>query len=146
MSPPLPNGEMTQEQAMKTLDTMFLAATICAPLVLSKTVSVALGDVSRYEVVELVEDFQIAAPGKKGKEIQLKTVYPAGSDAPVVFLKGGAELVLTPEQDAIFRPVWGWFGHNIDNLVDILERSFPRAAAIDEPGEAAIEEQGGEPS
>lgn len=78
------------------------------PLNLSKDLSVNLAKVSRYEPVEKLDD--------KDK--------PTGEFAPALFFGNDDFIFLTPEQNAVFRPVWNIYATGASQVFALMSSMF----------------------
>jgi hypothetical protein len=101
--------------------------TVCntaAPLNLSQGVSVNLSKVTRYEPIERTE-MQNVGEGKSAKYEEVGT----GEFEPGLVFEGGEVLILTPEQNEVFRDVWSMYGRMSTELFNLLNHIFPKAEA-----------------
>ena len=113
---------MTQQDAMmlyQTIQVLQGATVGLMPVHLSKTMSVNLPHIARYETVEL--------EAEKPKSGHPK---PEPQFAPAIFFSGSDEpVILTEDQDAVFRPAWERYARLGGQLMGEYDHLFAMAAA-----------------
>ena len=80
------------------------------PLNLSKDLSINLAKVSRYEPVEKLDE--------KDK--------PTGEFVPAIFFGNDDFIFLTPEQNAVFRPIWNIYAQGSSQVFALMASMFPQ--------------------
>ncbi len=121
---------MTQQEIVQSL-VVLSGVTQVLPLHLSAGLSIDLKKVVRYEPVEKTETVTVGE-GKAAKEVEQGT----GVFEPAVFFEGGEFIVLTPEQNEVFRSVWDIYARLGSELFNTIAALYPTAPATADAQEA----------
>jgi hypothetical protein len=112
--------QLTQEEMQE----LFFYQSFCAtamPLNLDLTCSINLSKVTRYEPLEKTKTV-IVGKGDNAHEEEQGT----GEFEPAVFFEGGEYIVLTKEQNKIFRNIWAIYARASHMVFALGDRLFPK--------------------